>query len=189
MNQELAEFQRNNGFYGIQMESNEIEYVLESIRSAPDSATMVEWGSGSSTVTWLQEMRSEQKLISIEHNPHWYDRVQNALTHAPELTHRLTYHLCEGTDYWKHGYGDTPEENPIGLDRYFKPDDNVADADIFFVDGVARGVCLMMALQGRKSDPVILLHDWAPRQPWYSWAVQLFPKVEQVGSTLLRLYK
>ena len=182
----LASFQRD---HSIQMHPDEIETISRAIKEARID-TMVEWGTGASTIKWLQDMRDDQRLIAIEHNRQWSDLVRAALASSEQLACRARYYLCEPNGYWKHGYGNVAEENPVGLDRYFAPDSEVFDADIFLVDGVARGVCLSMIRSfARKRDPVIFLHDWHSRQPWYSWAVQLFPKSELVGATLLRLWK
>ena len=49
----------------------------------------------------------------------------------------------------------------------------IFDADVFLIDGVARGVCAMNVLsRSRRPDPY-------GRQPWYSWAVQQFSVVER----------
>jgi hypothetical protein len=73
------------------------------------------------------------------------------------------------------------------------PDDRWWDAEIFFIDGIARATCAaMVLLKHNKKNPVIFIHDYVGREQWYSWASQLF-KVEIVGdesakSTLARLY-
>ena len=183
----VKQFQEANP---IQMELDEIEKISSFIRDGSPDGLMVEWGSGASTIRWLQDMRRNQRLISIEHNKDWYVKVKPVVDSCPELSNRFEYYLCEGSAYWDHGYGQVREENPVGLDRYFAPDDRIFDADIFLVDGIARGVCLLTLLQrSRKSDPVIFIHDWYPRREWYSWAVRLFPRSERVGPTLLRLSK
>jgi len=174
----------------ILMNPDEIEYIVSTIRKAPADALMIEWGSGASTIKWLEEMRDTQRLISIEHNRQWHAIVQPIMEASPQLSQRLQYFLCEPNGYWQHGFGEPPEENPMGLDEYFCPDNAIFDADVFLIDGVARGVCAMNVLyRSRRPDPIILLHDWYGRQPWYSWAVQQFPVVERVGTTLVRLGK
>jgi len=82
---------------------------------------MVEWGSGASTIKWLQEMRSDQKLVSIEHNKEWYSKVRPIIDSSDDLANKLDYHFCEPSGYWRHGYGVPAEENPMGLDRYLFP--------------------------------------------------------------------
>ena len=51
----------------IQMEQDEIELISRTIRKQSSDSLMVEWGSGASTIKWLQVMVDDQKLISIEH--------------------------------------------------------------------------------------------------------------------------
>jgi hypothetical protein len=174
----------------IQMEEDEVELISRTIKHSPPNSLMVEWGSGASTIKWLQEMGDDQRLIAIEHNKQWFSTVQKVLDYSDSLARKLDYHLCEPSAFWDHGYGQPAEENPIGLDQYFAPDDKIFDAETFLIDGVARGVCaLMVLLRSRKANPIIYLHDWYPRQPWYSWAVQCFPQFERVGTTLVRLSK
>jgi hypothetical protein len=183
----IDEFRRQ---HTIQMEQDEVEYIVSAIRTAPANALMIEWGSGASTIRWLEEMSGSQSLVSIEHNLDWHAIVKPIAEASSQLSERLQYYLCQPSSYWQHGYGETREENPIGLDDYFAPDDTIFDADIFLIDGVARGVCALNVLyRSRKPNPTILLHDWYPRQPWYSWAVRQYPIVERVGSTLVRLGK
>jgi hypothetical protein len=183
----VEQFQKD---HTIQMEPDEVPVIIRAIKESGQNSLMVEWGSGASTIRWLQEMNADQRLISIEHNKQWHSLVEPVIASSPELAQKVRYYLCEPNRYWKHGYGNTAEENPMGLDRYFCPDEKAFDADIFLIDGVARGVCaLMVLLRSRKPDPIIFLHDWERRQPWYSWAVQMFPRVERVGTTLVRLSK
>jgi len=174
----------------IQMEQDEIDLISRTIKKQSSSSLMVEWGSGASTIKWLQEMDDDQRLISIEHSKQWYSLVEPVIASSGVLAPKLRYYLCEPNGYWKHGYGYPAEENPMGLDRYFCPDDKIFDADIFLIDGIARGVCALMVLyRSRKPNPIIFIHDWHRRQPWYSWAVQFFPKAERVGATLVQLSK
>ena len=183
----VEQFQKQNP---IQMHDDEIEFIVRTIRQTSSDSLMVEWGSGGSTVRWLQEMSGAQNLISIEHNFRWYRKVRSVVDSSESLSRRLEYLLRPPNGAWKHGYGGVEEESPVGLEGYFAPTDRIFDADTFLIDGVARGVCaILVQLRSRRDNPTILLHDWYPRQNWYSWALQLYPRIEQVGTTLVQLFK
>ena len=163
----------------IQMVESEVNIVVDHIRNMPKNGLMVEWGSGGSTCKWIDTLSDDQKLISIEHNESWFDRVSRATKkHFPDLEKKFKYyHIPEQYDF-QHGYATILEEHPFGLDNYVNPeDDNVWNADIFFIDGIARATCLMNVLLRRtKKDSVIFMHDYVGREEWYNWSVQLCNK-------------
>lgn len=127
----------------IQMQSDEIEVISETIKQASPNALMVEWGSGASTIKWLQTMGNDQRLISIEHNREWFFKVKPVIEASDKFIAKSEYYLCEPNGYWDHGYGYPAEENPVGLDNYFAPTQRVFDANVFLIDGVARVVCTL----------------------------------------------
>ena len=178
----------------VQMNQDEIDYVQKCIKSIPKNGLMVEWGSGGSTCAWLDALTGDQKLMSVEHTENWFNRVNRAIkAHFGEVSDKFTfYHIPE--QFMEHGYGSLIEEHPCGTNNYILPkDDRWWDADIFFIDGIARATCAMVTLlKHKKKDPVIFIHDYVGREDWYSWASQFFD-VEVVGdltkkSTLVRLY-
>lgn len=173
----------------IQMHQEEIDEVVSQISKLSSDGLMVEWGSGGSTVKWLETMKDDQKLISIEHNKEWYDKVHGYIQTRDDIKDRFTYHF-EGEKYgFKHGYASVLEEHPHGLDQYFLPDDRILDADIFFIDGIGRAtVSLLVNFLAHKDDAVVYIHDYYGREHWYSWATQFFSEREKVGSTLVRLH-
>jgi hypothetical protein len=149
---------------------------------------MVEWGSGGSTVKWLESMKDNQRLISIEHTKEWYDKVNDYISIRDDVKDRFTYYHRPELYGLKHGYASASEEHPIGLDDYFFPDERIPKADIFFIDGIGRAtISLLVMLFAEKNDPAIFIHDYYGREDWYNWATQFFRK-ERVGQTLVRLY-
>lgn len=172
----------------VQMHEDEIDYVLNVCNELPDSATIVEWGSGGSTCIWLDKLKPTQKLITIEHVEGWFNKVTEAVkVHFGDVSDRFTFlHIPE--EYIQHGYGNVIEEMPVGTREYIYPSSSIFDADVFFVDGIARGACLMTILaKHTKKEPVIFIHDYVEREPVYDWVTQFFD-VEVVGTTLARLY-
>lgn len=171
----------------IQMGPIELAYVKNIIQTSRDNAQMTEWGSGGSTLMWLDTLKSTQKLISIEHNQNWYDRVTRGVNEHFENSNNFEF-LYIPEEYIQHGYATPIEEHPMGLAKYINPNANVFDSDIFFIDGIGRSACLMnVLLKHTKPDPTIFIHDHVGREGWYDWATQ-HCKIEVVGETLARMY-
>lgn len=174
----------------IQMQVDEVEEVTSRIKEMSSDGLMVEWGSGGSTIKWLETMAGNQKLITVEHNPEWHMKVNGYVITRPDISDRLTYIYKPELYGFQHGYASVNEEHPHGLDDYFFPKKAMMDADIFFVDGIGRATtALLCKMLSTKTDPVIYIHDYVGREQWYSWATQFFSKKEQVGHTLVRLWK
>ena len=74
----------------IQMQLDEVEEVTSRIKEMGPDGLMVEWGSGGSSIKWLETLTDNQRLISIEHNPEWHMKVSEYLTTWPELNRKLT---------------------------------------------------------------------------------------------------
>lgn len=161
----------------IQMSEKEIEIMTNAIKSIPENGLMVEWGSGGSTCKWIETLKPTQNLISIEHNENWFNRVKRAIKNEWPENKNFEY-IFEPEKYgFKHGYATPIEEHPLGTDFYLNPTDKIWDADIFFIDGIARSACsLYVLLKHRKKNPLIFIHDYVGREPWYEWSVQLFDR-------------
>lgn len=172
----------------IQMHNDELDYVEKHIKEMPKDGLMVEWGSGGSTCRWLETLTDEQRLVSIEHNENWFNRVTRAVKNEfGDVEGKFKYlHIPEQTI--EHGYATPVEELPIGCEEYINPKENVWDADIFFIDGIARAACALTVLHKKtKKNPVVMIHDYVGREAWYEWAVQFYD-AEVVGKTLCRLH-
>lgn len=172
----------------IQLGVKDIEYTVNTIKNMPEYGLMVEWGSGGSTCKWLDTLGEKQKLISIEHNENWHMRVTRAVkNHFGDLdTEKFEYfHVPEAYGF-EHGYGNILEEHPLGTAKYINPRVDIFDADIFFIDGIARAACLLTVLLKKTNlHATIFIHDYVGREEWYDWATQWFD-VEIVGETLAK---
>lgn len=166
----------------------EKEILQAAVEALPDDGIIVEWGSGGSTVFWLEHMTPGQHLISIEHNPQWAKTVQDALKAHPKRD-QVTYYFKEPKaplDFY--GYGVPFEENPVGLEDYIDPmDARLYRAHLYFIDGIARGPIAASVLSYMSNDAVVFIHDYAGREIWYDWACNLYFTQEQVGKTLIQL--
>jgi hypothetical protein len=159
----------------IQMVESDMTIICDHIRKMPEDGLMVEWGSGGSTCKWIETLTNNQKLITIEHNESWYNRVTRAVNaEFGNVENKFTfYHKPEL--HIQHGYGNIIEEHPCGVEEYINPDNAIWDADFFFVDGITRGACVSTILHKRKKqDSVIMIHDYVGREFWYEWVVQFF---------------
>jgi len=174
----------------IQMQPDEIEYVTGLITQMPPDGLFVEWGSGGSTIKWAETLREQQKLITIEHNRLWWRKVTQYISERPDLADKINY-LFRGVKHgFDHGYGHVLEEHPHGLDDYMFPVPEIFNGNVFFVDGIGRAtIALLLKYMAKDPDSIIMIHDYYGREHWYSWATQYFSKVEQVGTTLTRLYR
>lgn len=186
------------------MSEEELSYLEKAVDDLPDEAKIVEWGSGGSTTMFLERLKPKQILLSLEHNPIWFSKVCDALRTHPNKE-QLFYYWISFTltlekdgevtklnhEYWP--YGDPPEENPAFLYQYIDPshDDptiNVYDADLYFVDGIARGPILSkILLKAKNRKAPVYIHDYVGRETWYEWIVCEFSKKEILGNTLCKL--
>lgn len=185
------------------LDPNEIEYFTQFMGNKAPDTKMVEWGSGGSTLMFLPYFRTG-KLVSIEHNLEWFEKVNKAI----ESSEIPTEALKNFSYLWRppqfdgaqidlrfYGYGVPYEENPCFAADYINPEysgKDIFDADVYFVDGICRGA-ILATIYSRCTNPdaVVFIHDYygdEKREPWYNWASGLYKRVEKVGSTLARLY-
>lgn len=165
---------------------DEVDYIKSLIIGMPENGKMVEWGSGGSTCLWLETLKPTQNLITIEHNENWHMRVQRAIkNHFNEVPNFTFFHKPEKYGF-EHGYGNIIEEHPCGTDEYLNPTNDMWDANIYFIDGIARATCLMVSLfKNTNPNATFLIHDYVGREMWYDWATQ-FCNIEVVGTTLAK---
>jgi hypothetical protein len=170
------------------MHPDEIEIMTNLVNGLHQSAKIVEWGSGGSTIKFSPLLSTQQQYISIEHNLEWFEKVSTELNNINSSCQYL-YRPVKPDCYF-HGYGRPEEENPIGLDDYIYPGDFVLDADLYFIDGVARcTIALMLLGLAKNKSATVLIHDYSPdRYVYYDWIRRIYPRSEILGTSLLRLY-
>jgi len=159
------------------MHQCDIDHMCSFIKNVPENGLMVEWGSGGSTCKWLETLSVDQKLITIEHNENWYNRVTRAINKEfGDIKDRFTFHHIS-EKYIEHGYATIIEEHPCGTDDYLvgNNDSRIWDADLYFVDGIARAACALTILYKRKKkNSFILIPDYCGIEPWDVWSFQFF---------------
>lgn len=131
-----------------------------------------EWGSGGSTLYWLR--RDASLVISIEHDPEWFEKMSAATAGSPNLDYRLI--LPEPAP------PDTVPGDPSDPDGYATDDPGLSsftfrhyassiDAyppdyfDLILVDGRSRPACINHGCQKVKIGGMLVL-DNADR-PYY----------------------
>ncbi len=164
----------------------EFQFLTDLIKNQNENCKLTEWGSGASTFHWICN-NPTVKVTSIEHNLDWYNQVTQNISYMDTDRITLYYKSVTGIDY-DHGYGHPNEENPIGLNDYFYPDDSIWDSDIYFVDGISRGVCsLVVRHMNRNPSARVFFHDYRNRVNYYCWVNQFYSKVIPIGETMVEL--
>jgi hypothetical protein len=54
--------------------------LILAVRRAPPDAIILEYGAGGSTLLIARSLCAEQRLVTIEHNPAWYEKVSRRAT-------------------------------------------------------------------------------------------------------------
>jgi len=105
-----------------------------------------EWGSGRSTLWFARRIR---KLISVEHDPKWYNKISHVLR-EDNITN-VEYYLMEC---------DEQVEDPVHS-PYVKIVDNFADFsfDFVLVDGILRAHCTLAALPKIRPGGILIIDN------------------------------
>lgn len=161
------------------MSPEEQQFLLTCVRDGCDLntkdgiMTIVEWGSGGSTVAIAKEKHKDAKLISVEHSKFWYDRVKEDLVKATNVE----YLLREPSGDFN-AFARKEEEDPTLLTDYIATPLDITEVDLFLVDGVARTSCLNRIFEQGRPGCWVLLHDC--ERDWYDEARAKFNVVNTV---------
>jgi predicted O-methyltransferase YrrM len=119
-----------------------IEILSDMLRSTD---RCLEWGSGAST-TWLSDRCAS--IVSVEHDPGWYQRVRDQLTASGSDPASVRLLGLEPTD--------VPAESP-----YVRAVDEFAhgELDVCFVDGEHRAACVLEAIPRLASNGLLIVDD------------------------------
>lgn len=174
------------GKMAILMTEVEPEYIFGLL---PEDGTLVEWGCGGSTVYFLDHLKENQYLVSIEHNADWYNKVSELIKDHPNIDrHVFLYIPSEVPNPY---YGRAEEDMGCGLTEYICPDiDLINSADVFLVDGIGRGPTAAFLSRRTKESAHVIIHDYKGRETWYDWAANCFDhqkKLDEGGATFIHL--
>lgn len=177
--------------------------LLDVINNAEDDAVFVEFGGGGSSLMFASRLKDTQRLITIDHNPEWYEKIAEAIAPYPNAeVHLITPKVQPNFHPFGHPYEEVPMAcapyiHALGIDI---PWDKVG---CVLVDGIARGAVMAAVRTKLKPFTAVLIHDYIGREEWYDWAVELYDVVDycfphgtsadrdengpQMPNTLLRL--
>jgi len=150
-----------------------IEHLELILAALPEDGTLLELGSGWSTVWFAERLGENQRLVSVEHDKTWWETI------IPRVVNNLkvAYQLCVPT-LPVGPYGSFHRENPAGAEAFIHAYP-YHGAHVIFIDGLARGACLVTALLQGNPGTRIFLHD--AQRDWYTWAKDLAKDFQNHG--------
>ena len=156
------------------MNNSERDLLAKVIKDVPEFGTIVEWGSGGSTVFIATHKPLGASLISVEHDREWYDKVKKEIEDIPFVE----YCFAPPDDPTWQEFATIKEEDPEHLAYYINTPGDISNVDVFLVDGVARTTILQRIAREAKDSALILLHD-CEREDWYRDGTKLYDVVER----------
>lgn len=135
-------------------------HLIEELdRYLEPSMEVFEWGSGSSTLFFARRV---QRVVSVEHDPDWYEKVQNRIDKEElanvELRLVEPHSPVEGSPRFsssKTPYRDCSFQEYVRSIR----DPKTAKYDCVLVDGRSRSACLRESLDRLVSGGWLILDD------------------------------
>lgn len=149
---------------------------------------MLEFGSGGSTIHFAGKVK---KLISIEHDPYWAQKVLSYLDMKEINNAKLIY--AQPNQNFE--LGSTPRTfRQIEFFNYIRVPDyiikNVPDFtfDIVFIDGRARVECAKYIFPLLHEDSLVIMHDYIGRHRYHS-VIEWYDEVDSIktGNTAIVL--
>jgi hypothetical protein len=146
----------------------------------PEGGTLLEWGSGATTLWFLENLPEECLVVSVEHDASWFRSV-SVWCEKQVIEPLRSRHYYLGR-FGKAGRNATfEEENPAFLSDYLlAPVSLGLRPDVILVDGVARTSCLLIAYSILAEGGTVFLHD--AQRPWYTAGTGLFEEVDYLPS-------
>ena len=157
-----------------------IDHLHIILGALPENGTLLEIGSGWSTVWFAERLTPEQHLVAVEHDPEWWGKIIPLVAKNHQVEYLLREReMKEGPPVSYGQYGTAHRENPAGLSEYIHAFP-YTEADVILIDGIARGACLAAALCFAEGGSHVFLHD-AERRSWYDWSWEFAgPTVEMI---------
>lgn len=143
-------------------EYGQIEAALEALQPH----TVVEWGSGGSTLWFPDRFPSIDRWVSVEHDLDWYRRLRDssALPKVVELLYEAPDEPGNPHDpVWYR----RSEFEPGVFQRYVERPTRATVpfyADLVFVDGRARNFCMRAGFKLLNPGGVVVVHDAQRRE-------------------------
>jgi hypothetical protein len=136
-----------------------------------------EYGSGGST-KWFAERVSE--LVSVEHNPAWYEKVSKSLRFFINTTILLRVPSLKISEFEPARSFTFEEHRELDFQDYVESINSFPNNyfDVIFIDGRAREACLKAAIPKLKSGGFVVL-DNSERERYVSAYTKLGYKVHK----------
>ena len=115
------------------MSEREIAVIDDLIGRHKHIKTVLEWGSGGSTVYFPKEHPEIERWVSVEHDPVFGKAIMEKVAHSVEV-------------------------KVVPLEEYLSSVSGVK-ADLILIDGVMRRECLMLSKAHLNPYGLVLLHD------------------------------
>ncbi len=133
------------------MRYREIEIVEEILRRLQPKSCL-EWGAGYSTLFFPQQLASDARWLSVDHDESWARNIRE-MGPAEIVT---IEHVPANRFPWS-----DPEEDGSAEDLadYLSYPEQFAPFDFILIDGRARNECIQKARNLVQHDGVVLLHD------------------------------
>lgn len=172
----------------------QIPWITDSAREWLDShiradMAVFEWGTGGSTLFYA---RNTKHVVSVEHNPEWFEAVRHALDRDGIgncdyfLVRPQPCRLAPFMPYTSRTYVSRtfPEHARLLFRDYVRKIDEHPDRsyDLIVVDGRARAACLRHALPKVRSGGYVMLDN--SERPLYRHAMDFlsrFPRLDFFG--------
>ena len=136
-------------------------------------ATMIEWGSGGSTVEFSQKVK---KYYSIEHNAGWYEKVKASIPPNVILFYKAQNLIPPEEPYYNQS---TYEYYRDYLDVIYEIGEMF---DVALIDGRARRLCALKIIPYLKPNAIVIIHDWCLRAS-YHCVLDYYDLVDKVDNT------
>ena len=127
-----------------------------------EAKVVVEYGSGASTVHIGKRLENWGKLLSVEHDREWFEKIRFIL--EEEKLNNVEYLLCEPET------GPPVEEGQRFSKRHLRqyieaPTRHLqsGSVDLVFVDGRQRIECALAVVDHLKPGGYLMIHDFWPR--------------------------
>jgi hypothetical protein len=150
------------------------------------SHTMLEYGSGYSTLHFAQFVRA---YYSIEHDRGWYNLTKTLINRSPSVSSIIKQYVLIPVDPGYKGWlGGFAEGNRKQFHDYIRAVHslNVSKFDIVLIDGRARVECALEIRPFIRKDSIVFVHDYTHRTYYKDISRQYYRLILQTyeGQTL-----
>lgn len=154
----------------------------EIVNAVKQGKKITEWGSGGSTLLWYTNLRPDQKLISIESDEFWAERVQTVIAEERAQGNDKNF---EYAVYPMPDDGATFAPEHSYYEPYVNGPEGIWDSDVYLVDGRVRlWVARTIFQRAKNRNATVYCHDYAFNEGWYRPLLELYPRYEIIETQL-----